>query len=37
MFFFSNRMGCLKSLLISAVATVILLLVFGMIRLPVSW
>ena len=34
MFFFSNRMGCLKSLLISAVATILLLLVLGVIRLP---
>ena len=34
MFFFSNRMGCLKSLLISAVATIILLLVLGVVRLP---
>ena len=28
-FFFSNRMGCLGSLLVSVVATVILLLVLG--------
>lgn len=28
-FFFSNRMGCLGSLLVSVVATVILLLVIG--------
>ena len=31
---FYNRMGCLKSLLISAVATIVLLLLFGVIRLP---
>jgi hypothetical protein len=37
MFFFSNRMGCLKSLLISVVATLLLLLVFGMIQLPRGW
>jgi hypothetical protein len=34
MFFFSNRIGCLKSLLISVVATLLLLLVMGVIRLP---
>jgi hypothetical protein len=34
MFFFSNRIGCLKSLLISAAATALLLLVLGVIRLP---
>ncbi len=28
-FFFSNRMGCLGSLLVSVVATVVLLLVLG--------
>jgi hypothetical protein len=33
MFFFSNRVGCLASLLISAAGTVILLLLFGIIRL----
>jgi hypothetical protein len=37
MFFFSNRMGCLKSLLISVVATLLLLVVFGMIQLPGGW
>jgi len=37
MFFFSNRMGCLKSLLISAVATALLLLAFGVIQLPGRW
>ena len=34
MFFFSNRVGCIKSLLISLAATLVLLLVFGVIRLP---
>jgi hypothetical protein len=34
MFFFSSRIGCVKSLLISAVATVLLLLVLGVIHLP---
>ena len=34
MFFFSNRMGCLKSLLISAAATAILLLLLGVIHFP---
>jgi hypothetical protein len=34
MFFFSNRMGCMKSLLISAVASVLLLLAMGVIHLP---
>jgi hypothetical protein len=32
-FFFSNRLGCLGSLLISALITIALLLVFGMPRL----
>jgi len=36
-FLFSNRMGCLKSLVISAVATVLLLLVMGVIHLPGGW
>jgi hypothetical protein len=31
--FFSNRLGCLPSLLISIGATVLLLLLFGVIRL----
>ena len=31
--FFSNRLGCLGSLLVSAVLTLILLLVTGVIRL----
>jgi hypothetical protein len=34
MFFFSNRLGCGKSLLITIVGTVILLLLLGIIRLP---
>jgi hypothetical protein len=34
MFFFSNRLGCAKSLLITIVGTAILLLLFGVIRLP---
>ena len=33
MFFFSNRVGCLVSLLISAAGTILLLLLFGIIRL----
>lgn len=32
-FFFSNRLGCLGSLLISALVTVVLLFMFGMLRL----
>ena len=31
-FFFSNRLGCLPSLLLSAVVTVILLFVTGFLR-----
>jgi hypothetical protein len=31
-FLFSNRLGCLGSVMISAVITVILLFVFGMLR-----
>ena len=31
--FFSNRLGCMGSLLVSAVATLILLLVLGVIRI----
>ena len=30
-FFFSNRLGCLGSLLLSAAVTVVLLLLFGVI------
>ena len=33
MFFFSNRMGCLKSLLLSVVGTLLLLWLLGVIRL----
>jgi hypothetical protein len=31
-FFFSNRLGCLGSLLLSAAVTVVLLFMFGMLR-----
>ena len=31
MFFFSNRLGCMGSLLVSLVATVLLMLVLGVI------
>ena len=31
--FFSNRLGCLPSLLLSAAVTLVLLLVFGVIEL----
>ncbi len=33
MFFFSNRLGCLGSILVSVVGTLILLLVLGVINL----
>ena len=33
MFFFSNRLGCLKSVAISLLATVVLLALFGVIKL----
>jgi hypothetical protein len=33
MFFFSNRLGCMGSILISIIGTLILLIVFGVIRL----
>ncbi len=33
MFFFSNRLGCLGSLAVSVVATLVLLLVLGVINL----
>jgi hypothetical protein len=33
MLFFSNRLGCLGSLLVSAVATLVILLVLGVINL----
>ena len=32
MFFFSNRIGCVTSLLISVVGTVVLLLIMGVLR-----
>jgi len=32
-FFFSNRMGCAGSLLVSAVGTILLLLIFGVINI----
>ncbi len=31
-FFFSNRLGCLPSLLLSALVTVVLLVLFGVLR-----
>jgi hypothetical protein len=31
-FFFSNRLGCLGSLLLSAIVTIALLFLFGVIR-----
>jgi hypothetical protein len=33
MFFFSSRMGCLGSLLVSVIGTLVLLLIFGVINL----
>lgn len=33
MFFFSNRLGCMGSILFSIIGTLILLIVFGVIRL----
>jgi hypothetical protein len=33
MFFFSNRLGCLGSLLVSAIGTLVLLLLLGVISL----
>jgi hypothetical protein len=33
MFFFSNRLGCAGSLLVSAIATIVLLLVTGVIHI----
>ena len=33
-FLFSNRLGCVGSLLISAVATLVLLAVFGWVSFP---
>jgi len=35
-FFFSNRLGCLGSPLVSAVVAVVLLFAFGMLRLRLS-
>ena len=35
-FLFSNKLGCLSSILISVVGTVALLLLFGLIRLPLG-
>jgi hypothetical protein len=32
-FFFSNRVGCLGSLAISALVTIVLLFMFGLLRL----
>jgi hypothetical protein len=31
-FFFSNKLGCFGSLILSAVVTVVLLLIFGVLR-----
>jgi len=33
MFFFSNRLGCLGSILVSLIGTLVLLVVLGVIRL----
>lgn len=33
-FLFSNRIGCLGSILISVVGTILLLFLFGLIQLP---
>jgi hypothetical protein len=33
-FLFSNRLGCLKSLLISAAITLLILVLLGWVRLP---
>ena len=33
MFFFSNRLGCMGSLVVSAIGTLILLLVIGVINI----
>jgi hypothetical protein len=35
--FFSNRMGCLGSLLFSAAATLLLLWLFGFLHAPAGW
>jgi hypothetical protein len=34
MLFFSNRLGCVRSLLISAAVTLVVLVLRGVIRLP---
>jgi hypothetical protein len=34
MFFFSNRLGCMKSLLISAAVTLLILFLLGWVQLP---
>lgn len=36
-FMFSNRLGCLKSLLISIVATLVVLFLLGIIGGPANW
>jgi len=36
-FLFSNRLGCLKSIIISVIATLLLLLVLGVVEIPRSW
>ncbi len=36
-FLFSNRLGCLKSIIISVIATLLLLLVLGVVEFPQSW
>lgn len=36
-FLFSSKLGCIGSLLISALATLVLLMLFGMVRLPGGW
>lgn len=33
-FMFSNRLGCLKSLLISAALTILLLIILGVVQIP---
>lgn len=37
MFFFSNRLGCLASLALSIVGTLVLLLIFGVLHGPPGW
>ncbi len=34
---FSTRLGCLKSIIISVIATVVLLLLLGVVEIPRSW